>query len=132
MATAKIPGGLYYVNDVGVDAMGVPRENAPEKPKDTPNRLQPGVGLIGLTPEERLAFIVAKAVHEKPPKPTTPEPPAEEVGEGEEEEEGMPRLADLADAISDKDLAEVRAMKRKDPRAGAERIYQARIDELKG
>lgn len=120
MATAPREGGLYYVNGVAVDANGKEIEGAPKQPKDTDPSQQPGA--IGVqSPEEKLAAALATALKGGAPQ------------EDDEDEEGTLTLAELPDHLATiSDVAELKAMKRKEKRKGGKELIAARIAEIEG
>lgn len=67
MATAKRPGGLYYVNGKAVDSEGNEVKGAPKQAPDTPPDQQPGANGVQ-TPEEKLANALAVALGKSPAK----------------------------------------------------------------
>lgn len=155
MAKAKQPGGLYYIGDQAVDADGKAIDGAPEKPKDTDPSLQPGA-LGAPTPEEKMGQAIARAILD--PKGTaasTPAPAARSAakpenatasgtgdtersadadadGEAGDEDAPLPKIADLADHLETLTTAKaVKALQKKDERVGAQKLYEARLEELK-
>lgn len=124
MGEALREGGLYYVRGVAVDAEGKKVEGAPKKPKDTPANQQPGAGGV-LTPEERQAILLSKAIKGELVEPSTDDEESTDDGE-------LPTVADLENHLAGiDDLDELKAMKRRDRRATAKPIYEKRIEELK-
>ncbi len=121
MGKASREGGLYYINDVAVDAEGKKIENAPKRPADTDPSKQPG-SVGASTPEERMGIAIANALRGKANTPSS---------EGKDSEDAeLPTLADLEDHLSDLTIDEVRALQKSDDRKGAVAIYEARIEEL--
>lgn len=118
MGEALREGGLYYIGDKAVDAFGVEVKDAPKRPKDTP---PPPAG-AALTQEERLAVAIATALKGGGPRKAA-------VAEVADEE--LPTIADLPDYLAELETkGEVKAMQRRDERAGAVRHYEARLAEL--
>ena len=141
MAKAHRPGGLYYVGDTAVDAENNEIEGAPEKPKDTHPSEQPGA-LGGTTAEERMAIAIANAIVD--PKGTIAAAKAkkneeesrkfdmENDDDEDAEEAGLPTLADLPDHLETiTTVKEVKALQKTDDRVGAQKFYDARLEELK-
>jgi len=126
MATAKMHDGraiVAYVGDKAVDSNGDEIEGAPKPPKDTDPSEQPGA-LGAPTPEERMGRAIAMAIID--PKgvknASTPAP---------DEDVALPTIKDLPDAVGKlKTVAEVKAMAKRDDRATAGPIYDARIAEI--
>ena len=124
MAKAQRDGGLYYTDKgVAVDAEGKKIEDAPKQPKDTDPSKQPGA-VGALTSEERLGVAIATAMKggAKAPKAA--------ADETDDENDSLPPVRDLANAISKMDAAEVKSMAKRDERVSAEPIYKARLAEI--
>jgi hypothetical protein len=121
---------VAYVNGVAVDSEGREVEGAPKPTPDTDPSQQPHA-LAQLNTEERSAQIMAtafaSALNGSPGKAAAS---ASKSAVGEEEE--LPTLAELEAHIADMDAKSVKAMQKKDERKGAEPIYEARLESLKG
>lgn len=125
MATAKKPGGLYYVGDTAVDADGKAIEGAPKKPKDTDPSKQPGA-LGAATPEERMGLAIANALSGK----TAPQRD-DDADDDEEDGEETFTLAELPEHLATiTSVDEVKALRKADKRKGAKPLYEARLAEL--
>lgn len=61
MATAKRPGGLYYIGENAVDSEGKTITDAPPRSANTDPSKQPGA-LNAPSMEEKIAASVAKAI----------------------------------------------------------------------
>ena len=129
MATAKMHDGraiVAYVGDKAIDSQGDEIKGAPKPPKDTDPSEQPGA-LGAPTPEERMGIAIATALKGGAVK-----------GHGSSgqsaaasEDVALPTIKDLPDAVGKlKTVAEVKAMAKRDDRATAGPIYDARIAEL--
>lgn len=153
MSTAKRPGGLYYTaQGKAVDAEGVEIKDAPRPTPDTPPDKQPGAAGAA-TPEERMGRAIADALSGKTPAkparasseaPGVEETASQRAGEaattattatadtpaaGESGE--LPKIADLPARLATLTMVEdVKAMKKTDKRAGAKKLYAARIKEI--
>lgn len=123
MAQAKQAGGLYYIGDTAVDADGKAVPDAPAKQPNTDPSKQPGAP-GGPTPEEKLATAIAKGLQQSN-KP-------KDKDEDEDEDDTLPVLAELpAHLATLTSLDEVKALKKRDKRVGAQDAYVERIAELK-
>jgi len=125
MATAKMHDGraiVAYVDDKAIDSNGEEIPGAPKPPKDTDPSEQPGA-LGAPTPEERMGRAIAMAIID--PKGV------KNAGAPASDDTALPTIKDLPDAVGKlKTVAEVKAMAKRDDRATAEHIYDARIAEI--
>lgn len=134
MATAKMHDGraiVAYVDDKAIDSNGEEIPGAPKPKKDTDPSEQPGA-LGAPTPEERMGRAIATAIVD--PKGTLGKKNASK-GEGTSGQtsgdDALPTIKDLPDAVGKlKTVADVKAMAKRDDRATAGPIYDARIAEL--
>ena len=126
MATAKMHDGraiVAYVGDKAIDSQGDEIKGAPKPPKDTDPSEQPGA-LGAPTPEERMGIAIATALKGGPVK-------GAKAGVIAPDDEALATIKDLPDAVGKlKTVAEVKAMAKRDDRATAGPIYDARIAEL--
>ena len=135
MAQAKREGGLYGTpQGVVVDAEGKKIEGAPKLEPDTDPSKQPGAAggaPAGGVMTMRLDDESLRALGGKVPAVSKAQGTGSSGQTAEPEE--LPTIKDLPDAVAKlKTVAEVKAMAKRDERATAEKIYDARLAELEG